>query len=172
MHWFSSETYEIVHALVALVSLIVAIITALAFLSVVFWFRRRVPELLRILVVQIKGYNPYRNMALQDNVNVQIDILEREFSIRLTPDARRLLISPIVDYFVHPDRRITERDYERVWTSSIVDIMRTIYEYRFEAEPERYEYIDDQRILIMSSISVLNALRIRWCNIPPFCKQV
>jgi hypothetical protein len=94
---------------------------------------------------------------------------ERRYSIRLSGDARQLLILPLIElrrlsFQNERNARIFPPELDQDWRRSIESIIETIRENPAGIDQE---FIQRET----SSLSVIKAYAKRWCNIPPFCSE-
>jgi hypothetical protein len=106
-----------------------------------------------------------------------ISELEIANGISLSMEARQLLILPLVEY----QRILTEREKEFVndtsklrmdfenWKKSITMLIDTMIHQ--PAQVDRIQLDNEGTVVNMSSMSVIRAFWIRFCNIPPFCGE-
>ncbi len=95
-------------------------------------------------------------------INTYISRSEEKYNIHLSPQAKTLLIVPLVDYY--KDSGINNQN-DIIWQESLTSIFITLNEL---ANEDSYNYTS--RIRRVNSMAVLNAFKINWCSIPPFCR--
>jgi hypothetical protein len=125
---------------------------------------------------RISSQRNFYMATFYDDVYNFISELEVRDRIRLSEEAKQLLILPLVEYqniMNRPDsdfinREInTEREF-RNWRESISEIFRQMRD-----EPARIDRLtrSEFRESDRTSLSVIKAFANRFCNIPPFCGE-
>ena len=104
---------------------------------------------------------------LQEKIERHISLLENEYRLRLSPEAKTMLIVPLLEYYQFDNNEDADRQPE--WRDSLTLIIRTISEDPAESDLDRRRE-EDYRMF--TSMSVVKAFKINWCNIPPICKRV
>ncbi|MFT3705137.1 MAG: hypothetical protein QM802_22410 [Agriterribacter sp.] len=123
---------------------------------------------------QLISYN-FKNdfyMPLSNEILNFINDLELRNEIRLSPEAKQLLILPILEYQrlsndPNIDREINIDSELSNWRDSISKIIDNM-----RYEPARIDSLkQNRRISERTSLSVIKAFSNRFCNIPPFCGE-
>jgi len=120
-------------------------------------------------IIQEKRYNQYNyyDMPIRTDIHSYLFQLEREFNIQLTPEARNLLTEPIVEFYRSAGRRYQSPSEYQVWQQSLSLIIKTALDE--PSDVDRYRRTSNS-VPVRGSISIFNAIQLRWCNIPPFCR--
>lgn len=90
-----------------------------------------------------------------------ITIMEEKLEIRLSKEAKQMLILPLQEVR-RIERRRNNYDFDS-WTNSIENLM-----IGMKREPAK---IDGGYHKRRSSLSVIKAFASKFCNIPPFCGE-
>ncbi|WP_299226563.1 hypothetical protein [uncultured Psychroserpens sp.] len=112
--------------------------------------------------------------AFHDEIYDFLSEMEDINEIRLSNEAKQLLILPLIEYQKISKRNSrnfnTNENFKREldsWRESISKIIKTI-----AYEPARIDRLDNDSILNeRTSLSVIKAYAKRFCNIPPFCGE-
>lgn len=110
-----------------------------------------------------------------DEVNNFLSELELRNDIRLSKEAKQLLILPLIEFqrinnrnrdSNRNDRQEFRHDLDN-WRDSIVKIVENI-----RGEPARFDiYQNNLRSKERTSMSVIKSFANKFCNIPPFCGE-
>lgn len=113
--------------------------------------------------------------SFYDEVYDFLSELEVRNNIRLSEEAKQLLILPLIEFQRVNNRNRDLYPYNRQefrydlegWRNSIVKIVENV-----KYEPALFDrYEDNFRNNERTSISVIKAFANKFCNIPPFCGE-
>lgn len=147
--------------------IILLIIIIYRLIKLSFIYERRLPA-------SINKHNSYLMEDFIFEAHTFIEKVEFEFNIRLSREAKQMLILPLVEVYKINDNDWTNNrsskfdkyDFEE-WRNSIRTLMNVI-----KSDPARIDQFKSNRqISSRSSLSVIKAFSKKFCNIPPFCGE-
>jgi hypothetical protein len=124
-------------------------------------------------IIKEWSYNLLRSGSVRESylvpprVNYHIEEMERDFNIRLTYEARQVLILAYVETLdprISNEEFLTSEAYLGQWQNSVFELFQAMAESPTESEI-------DNRYRLMTTRSVFKAINAKWCRIPPFCAK-
>ncbi|GGH61968.1 hypothetical protein HNQ91_001172 [Filimonas zeae] len=113
-----------------------------------------------------KGHFDFRNkpnyMVFPENLFYKaLYRIENEYRLRFTVEASNFLLLPIREYYLEVDHINAVN-----WQQSLYLLGRELYNRRDEYDYKRLA----EGFYSVTAVDVMNAIRLNWCSIPPFCK--
>lgn len=107
----------------------------------------------------------YPDMALfQRDIEKFINRYEGELNLLLSHEARIILIVPLIEYYKNQPN---DNQNDLTWRDSLGSIMNALTE--LNRDEFKYEQ-NSRKPRIVSAMNIMQAINLKWCSVPPFCR--